>query len=160
MGPFSPCGGRSVNCPPGRNGRFRGNSMQKKRFFATLWALTRPYWVSEKRGTGLAMLATVVGLALMLVWLEVQVNTWNREFYNTFESKDEQELYRQLGKVTLLAVLYIVMQVYRQYYQQMLMIEWRTWMTERYLANWLKDRAYYRLQLLDKGTEYPHQQNS
>jgi putative ATP-binding cassette transporter len=131
--------------------------MQKKRFFATLWALTRPYWASEKRGTGLILLATVVGLALMGVWLEVQFNTWNREFYNTFESKDQAEFFRQLGVFTILAVLYIVNGVYRQYFQQMLMIEWRTWMTESYLGDWLKDRAYYRLQLLDKGTDNPDQ---
>ncbi len=131
--------------------------MQKKRFFASLWALTRPYWVSEKRGTGLVLLATVIGFALMLVWLEVQFNTWNREFYNTFESKDQDEFFRQLGLFTVLAVLFIVLQVYRQYFQQMLLIEWRTWLTERYLADWLKDRAYYRLQLLDKGTDNPDQ---
>ena len=111
--------------------------MQKKRFFATLWALTRPYWVSEKRGTGLVLLATVIGFALMLVWLEVQFNTWNRDFYNTFESKDQDEFFRQLGLFTVLAVLFIVLQVYRQYFQQMLLIEWRTWLTERYLADWL-----------------------
>jgi putative ATP-binding cassette transporter len=131
--------------------------MQKKRFFAALWALTRPYWVSEKRSLGLVLLATVVGLALTLVWLEVQFNTWNREFYNTFESKDQAEFFRQLGTFTLLAVIYIVTGVYRQYFQQMLMIEWRTWMTERYLADWLKERAYYRLQLLDRGTDNPDQ---
>jgi putative ATP-binding cassette transporter len=131
--------------------------MQKKRFFATLWALTRPYWASDQRGTGLILLATVVGLALMGVWLEVLFNTWNREFYNTFESKDQAEFFRQLGMFTLLAVLYIINGVYRQYFQQMLMIEWRSWMTERYLANWMKDRAYYQLQLLDKGTDNPDQ---
>jgi putative ATP-binding cassette transporter len=91
------------------------------------------------------------------VWLEVQFNGWNREFYNTFEAKDQAEFFRQLGMFTLLAVLYIVNGVYRQYFQQMLMIEWRTWMTERYLADWLKDRAYYRLQLLDRGTDNPDQ---
>lgn len=131
--------------------------MQKKRFFATLWALTRPYWASEKRAVGLTLLATVVGLALMGVWLEVLFNTWNRDFYNTFESRDQAEFFRQLGMFTILAVLYIVNGVYRQYFQQMLMIEWRTWMTERYLADWLKDRAYYRLQLLDRGTDNPDQ---
>ena len=131
--------------------------MQKKRFFATLWALTRPYWVSEKRGTGLILLATVVGLALLGVWLEVLFNGWNREFYNTFETRDQAEFFRQLGMFTILAVLYIVNGVYRQYFQQMLMIEWRAWLTERLLADWLKDRAYYRLQLLDKGTDNPDQ---
>ena len=131
--------------------------MQKKRFFATLWALIRPYWVSDQRRKGLILLATVVGLALTGVWLEVQFNSWNREFYNTFESKDQAEFFRQLGMFTLLAVMYIVNGVYRQYFQQMLMIEWRGWMTERYLADWLRDRAYYRLQLVDKGTDNPDQ---
>ena len=131
--------------------------MQKKRFFAALWALTRPYWASDQRSTGLVLLATVVGLALMGVWLEVQFNSWNREFYNTFESKDQDEFFRQLGTFTLLAVVFIINGVYRVYFQQMLMIEWRSWMTDRYLADWLKDRAYYRLQLLDKGTDNPDQ---
>lgn len=131
--------------------------MPKQRFFRTLWALTRPYWVSEERGRGLVLLATVVGLALLLVWLEVLFNAWNRDFYNTFESRDQAEFFRQLGMFTLLALLFIVTGVYRQYFQQMLFIEWRTWLTERYLADWLKDRAYYRLQLLDKGTDNPDQ---
>ena len=52
--------------------------MPKNRFFPTLWALTRPYWTSEKRRTGLLLLATVVGLSLLGVWLEVQFNTWNQ----------------------------------------------------------------------------------
>src|SRR5258706_9937867 len=131
--------------------------MQKKRFFAALWALTKPYWVSEQRRTGLILLATVVGLTLLGVWLEVQFNTWNRDFYNTFESKDQDEFFRQLGTFTLLAILYIVNGVYRVYFQQMLTIEWRSWMTDRYLADWLRERAYYRLQLLDKGTDNPDQ---
>jgi vitamin B12/bleomycin/antimicrobial peptide transport system ATP-binding/permease protein len=131
--------------------------MPKKRFFATLWALTKPYWVSKQRGTGLILLGTVVGLALTLVWLEVRFNEWNRDFYNTFETRDQHEFYRQLGLFGLLAVIYIVTGVYKQYYQQMLLIEWRTWLTEHYLADWLKDRAYYRLQLLDKGTDNPDQ---
>jgi vitamin B12/bleomycin/antimicrobial peptide transport system ATP-binding/permease protein len=131
--------------------------MQKKRFFAVLWGLIRPYWASDKRGTGFVLLATVVGLALLGVWLEVQFNSWNRDFYNTFESRDQAEFFRQLGMFTLLAILYIVNGVYRLYFQQMLMIEWRSWMTESYLANWLKDRAYYRLQLLDRGTDNPDQ---
>jgi putative ATP-binding cassette transporter len=131
--------------------------MQNSRFLKAFWALAKPYWISGGRRTGLALLATVVSLALMGVWLEVQFNTWNREFYNTFESRDQAEFFRQLGTFTLLAIIYIVNGVYRQYFQQMLMIEWRSWMTERFLADWMKDRAYYRLQLLDKGTDNPDQ---
>jgi putative ATP-binding cassette transporter len=113
--------------------------------------------VSKERRVGLILLATVVGLTLMGVWLEVQFNTWNRDFYNTFETKNETEFFFQLGTFTVLAVIYIDNGVYRQYFQQMLMIEWRSWMTERFLSAWMHDRAYYRLQLLDKGTDNPDQ---
>jgi len=131
--------------------------MGTTRFLKAFWALTKPYWLSKERRVGLILLATVVGLTLMGVWLEVQFNTWNRDFYNTFETKDQQEFFFQLGTFTLLAVIYIVNGVYRQYFQQMLMIEWRSWMTERFLSAWMQDRAYYRLQLLDKGTDNPDQ---
>src|SRR5262245_50711744 len=131
--------------------------MRTTRFLKTFWALTKPYWVSKQRRVGLILLATVVGLTLMGVWLEVQFNTWNRDFYNTFETRNQTEFFFQLGTFTLLAVIYIVNGVYRQYFQQMLMIEWRSWLTERLLGAWLKDRAYYRLQLLDKGTDNPDQ---
>ena len=33
----------------------------------------------------------------------------------------------------------------------------RTWLTERFLADWLKDQAHYRMQLLDRGTDNPDQ---
>ena len=131
--------------------------MGTTRFLKAFWALTKPYWVSKQRRVGLILLATVIGLTLMGVWLEVQFNTWNRDFYNTFETRDQAEFFYQLGTFTILAVIYIVNGVYRLYFQQMLMIEWRSWMTERFLDAWLKDRAYYRLQLLDKGTDNPDQ---
>jgi putative ATP-binding cassette transporter len=58
---------------------------------------------------------------------------------------------------TLLAVTWIVMVVYRAWFLQMLQIEWRTWLTDHLLADWLKDQAYYRMQLLDQGTDNPDQ---
>ena len=131
--------------------------MRTTRFLKAFWALTKPYWVSSERRVGLILLATVVGLTLMGVWLEVQFNTWNRDFYNTFETRDQAEFFYQLGTFTLLAVIYIVNGVYRTYFQQMLMIEWRSWMTERFLSGWMQEQAYYRLQLLDKGTDNPDQ---
>ncbi len=131
--------------------------MRTTRFLTAFWALTRPYWVSDERRKGLTLLAMVVGLALMLVWVEVQFNTWNNDFYNTLQDKDQGEFFRQLGKFTVIAVLYIITIVYRLYFQQMLLIEWRTWLTERFLADWMKDQAHYRLTLLDRGTDNPDQ---
>jgi vitamin B12/bleomycin/antimicrobial peptide transport system ATP-binding/permease protein len=131
--------------------------MEKTRFLTAFWALAKPYWVSEQRAKGLGMLVTVIGLSLGLVYLEVLFNTWNRNFYNALEQKDQSEFFRQLWIFTGIAVVWIIARVYRFYLQQMLQIEWRTWLNEHFLADWLKDRAYYRLQLLDRGVDNPDQ---
>src|SRR5918992_1469348 len=131
--------------------------MQTTGFLKAFWALTKPYWVSEERGKALALLVTVVGLALAMVWMEVQFNYWNRDFYNTFENRDQAEFFRQLGKFGLLAVGWIIMAVYRLWFLQMLQIEWRTWLTDHFLEEWMQDQAHYRMQLLDRGTDNPDQ---
>jgi len=131
--------------------------MQTTGFLKAFWALTKPYWVSEQRAKGLTLLATVMGLVLMAVWLELQFTTWYRDFYNTFETRDQAEFFWQLGTFTLLAVIWIINGVYRLYFQQMLVIEWRTWLTNRFIDDWMKDQAHYRMQLLDRGTDNPDQ---
>src|SRR2546426_321397 len=111
--------------------------MQTNRFLTAFWALAKPYWVSEQRAKGFALLAAVIGLALALVWINVQLNAWNNDFYNAIQEKKIDDFYRLLGTFTLLVFAYIGIAVYRFYLQQMLQIEWRTWLNERFLAAWL-----------------------
>ena len=129
--------------------------MRTRRFLSAFWQLVKPYWVSEQRAKGWTLLATVVGLVLAMVYMEVQFNNWNRDFYNTFEQKDQGEFFRQLGLFAVLAVTWIIMAVYRLYFQQMLFIEWRTWLTEHFLSDWMRDQAHYRMQLLARSGKAP-----
>jgi vitamin B12/bleomycin/antimicrobial peptide transport system ATP-binding/permease protein len=131
--------------------------MRTNGFLKAFWALAQPYWVSEKRGKALGLLVLVVALALAMVYMEVQFNYWNRDFYNTFEKKDQAEFFYQLGKFGVLAFAWIVMAVYRLWFLQMLQIEWRTWLTDHFLDEWMQDQAHYRIQLLDRGTDNPDQ---
>ena len=131
--------------------------MATNRFLKAFWVLARPYWVSEQRAKGLGLLAAVVGLSLGLVWINVQLNAWYNDFYNSIQEKRLDDFYALIGYFLLLALIYIAAAVYRLYLRQMLEIEWRTWLNERLLADWLKDRAYYQLQLLDRGTDNPDQ---
>ena len=131
--------------------------MQTTRFLKAFWALARPYWFSEQRARGLGLLAAVVGLSLGLVYLNVQFNTWYNDFYNVMQEKRAAEFWPLIGWFTFLAFVYIWAAVYRLYLRQMLEIEWRKWLNERYLQNWLGERAYYKLQLLARSTDNPDQ---
>src|SRR5467141_178314 len=131
--------------------------MQTNRFLTAFWALAKPYWVSEQRAKGVVLLAAVVALTLGLVWVNVLLNSWNREFYDSIQDRRLDDFYALLWKFMLLAAVYIAVAVYQFYLLQMLQIEWRTWLNEHFLSDWLQDRAYYRLQLLDQGTDNPDQ---
>ena len=131
--------------------------MRNQRFLSAFWALAKPYWTSEQRGKGLALLAAVLGLSLGLVYLEVQFNLWNKDFFNALQDKNQGQFFYQLWRFTYLAVIWIVGRVYQLYLQQMLLIEWRSWLNDHFLSAWLADRAYYRLQLTDRGVDNPDQ---
>src|SRR5262249_18138870 len=60
----------------------------------------------------------------------------------------------------LLAATYIVLAVYQLYLRQWLQIRWRTWMTRRYLDQWLGGANHYRMQLLGDAADNPDQRIS
>ena len=126
-------------------------------FVADLWGLTKPYWNSEERWSARGLLAVIVALNLGLVYVNVQLNLWNNDFYNTLQNKDMDGFSHQLMKFAVIAGAYIVIAVYQLYLNQMLQIRWRRWLTDRYLADWIGQRTYYRLQLTDRGTDNPDQ---
>ena len=126
-------------------------------FLRDLWKLTRPYWFSEERWAARALLAVIVALNLGIVYINVLLNKWQNSFYNALQDKDMTAFYQLIGHFCLLAAAFIVAAVYQLYLNQMLQIRWRRWLTDRYLEHWIADRAYYRMQLTDRGTDNPDQ---
>lgn len=123
--------------------------MNKKTLTKTAWHLMRSYWVSEEKWQALGLLALTIALVLLSVFMLVQVNDWQKEFYDALQAYDAEAFLPLVGKFTLLAVIYILALVYAVYIQQKLQIKWRTWMTNRYLDSWLARQTYYRLQMLN-----------
>jgi putative ATP-binding cassette transporter len=126
-------------------------------FLRDAWRLAKPYFVSDDKKFAWALLAAVVGLNLLLVFINVRINFWNNDFYNTLQNLDEHGFFVELGVFTYLAVAYIITGVYATYLQQMLQIRWRRWLTRQYLHDWLEGKAYYRLQLTGGETDNPDQ---
>ena len=138
-------------------------------FLKNAWLLTKPYFRSEERWSAYGLLAAIVVLNLALVGMTVVFNFWNRVFYNTLQDKDwpgfvnllltwrDTKEFGFMPGFTALALIYILVAVYRTYLNQWLQIRWRRWMTERYLQEWLAHRAYYRISLGGSGTDNPDQ---
>ena len=127
------------------------------KFLRDVWGLIKPYWTSEERFTAWLLLGAVIALTLAMVYMSVQFNYWNNDFYNALQEKDKASFWKLMGRFTMLATIYIAMAVYAFYLNQMLQIRWRRWLTDSYLNQWLSDRAYYRLQLSGNPADNPDQ---
>jgi putative ATP-binding cassette transporter len=116
-----------------------------------IWALTRPYFNSDQKWIARGMLIAIVALNLAAVFMLVQFNDWNRAFYDALDKRNQPEFWNQLIRFSWLAVIYIVIMVYKFYLTQLLELRWRSWMTSHYLERWLSGQAFYRLELARFG---------
>src|SRR6476469_8424783 len=121
-----------------------------------VWDLIRPYWSSDEKWKARGLLAAVIVLALGMVYLDVQFNAWNRDFYNALENKNFDAFKAQLWRFSYLAFIYIAVAIYRIYLTQALEIQWRTWLTRQYMNEWLANQAYYRIEQT-RSTDNPDQ---
>lgn len=126
-------------------------------FLRDTWRLIKPYWTSEERFTAWILLAAVIALTLAMVYMNVLFNDWYNLFYNALQEKDKAAFWKLMGRFAILATIYILMAVYAFYLNQMLQIRWRRWLTDKYLKDWLSERAYYHLQLRGNPADNPDQ---
>jgi putative ATP-binding cassette transporter len=129
-------------------------------FARRAWGLVGPYFRSEERWRARALLAVIVVLTLGLVFLQVLYNDWNRLFFEALQNKDFASFGPLLVRFGIIAALYIIGAVYRLYFQQMLQMRWRVWLTHQYVDNWLSQRTYYRMEVAGRTADNPDQRIS
>ncbi|MBN3756481.1 ABC transporter ATP-binding protein/permease [Paraburkholderia sp. Tr-20389] len=123
------------------------------------WSLIKPYWVSEQRRLAWCLLIAIILMDLLLVGIDAQLNIWNRDFYNAFESRNVHAFPRLMLTFTALAFAYVIIAVYNRYLRQMLGFRWRQWLTTHYLHEWLDDNTFYRIER-DRLADNPDQRIS
>lgn len=124
---------------------------------ATIWRLAIPYFRSEDRWPGRALLAAVVAIELTVVAVTVLINQWNARFYNALQDRNWDSFVRELLVFCILAAAFIVLRVYQLYLNQWLQIRWRRWMTAQYVEHWLDGANHYRMQMLGDAADNPDQ---
>ncbi|MDO9438377.1 MAG: ABC transporter ATP-binding protein/permease [Hydrogenophaga sp.] len=106
-----------------------------------------PYFKSEEKWRARGLLLAVVLLNLGTVYMLVQINEWYRVFYDALQAKDQPVFWQQIGRFGWLALIYIVLAVYKFYLTQILQLRWRVWLTDHYMGRWLANKAFYRMEL-------------
>lgn len=131
-----------------------------RQFFKDVWYLTKSYWQSEEKEKAFWLLTCIIALTLGIVFMLVQLNTWNNSFYSALQNYDAEKISSELIHFSWLAAIYIILAVYSYYLQQTLILHWRRWLTTRFIDIWLQNKTYYNLQMFGKDTDNPDQRIS
>lgn len=131
-----------------------------RQFFRDVWYLTKSYWQSEEKKKAFFLLGCIIALTLGVVYMLVLLNQWNNSFYSALQNYDAKKIFDELIHFSWLTAIYILLAVYSYYLQQTLILNWRRWLTTRFIDIWLQNKTYYNLQMFGKDTDNPDQRIS
>ena len=131
-----------------------------RQFFRDVWYLTKSYWQSEEKKKAFFLLGCIIALTFGVVYMLVLLNQWNNSFYSALQNYDAKKIFDELIHFSWLAAIYILLAVYSYYLQQTLILNWRRWLTTRFIDIWLQNKTYYNLQMFGKDTDNPDQRIS
>lgn len=131
------------------------NLMESSRF--TVWRLIKTYWQSEQRFSAYLLYSILVVLTISVVGVELILNYWYNYFYNALQAYNEHAAIHLLIIFFIIAFSYIALVVGRYYIWQVFGLNWRRWLTTKFINRWLKGRGYYYLENFDVATDNPDQ---
>ncbi len=126
---------------------------------ARVWPF-RPYRTLERR-IAVAMVVFLVLINQAEVGIIVRLNFFNRDWFDAIQSRDAAMFWQQLMYVfTPYAFVYVAMTVIEFFVQSMLVIRWRSWLTDHFVTRWLAQHNHYRISLFAGQTDNPDQRIS
>lgn len=107
---------------------------------------------------GSALIIALVVINQLQVGINVRLNFFNRDWFNSIQSKDAAAFWSLLfGVFCFWAAIGVVSALIEYYTESVLKIRWRCWMTERFYGLWLDDGSLYRTALAGQAADNPDQ---
>jgi len=115
--------------------------------------LSKDFWRGPTRTKAWMMTFAGFGFTFADVGMQVLLNKWTKQFYDAIEKRNLDQLWQAAILFAVLAAAATASIVIGGYARQMLQVLWRRHITERLLSLWLKDQAFYRLNVM-RGADF------
>lgn len=114
-------------------------------FWSRLWALTRPYWASDQKFGAFGLLALTLLLSGSILAASVIFSYVARDMMTALADRNAPIFLYKMALVVAYNVISAPIVALSGYVTGKLMLDWRQWLTERFLEDSLRDRAFYRI---------------
>ncbi|PSB31304.1 ABC transporter ATP-binding protein/permease [Stenomitos frigidus] len=125
--------------------------------FRQFWTIAKTYWFSEEKWQARGLLLGVVLFLLAYTGLSVVLNSKRGVLISALSAKDESRFWETVVIFIGVLVLYAPLLAGYRYLRDRLSLQWRRWLTNRFLDNYFGDRAYYKLSTSNGEIDNPDQ---
>lgn len=116
---------------------------QSRGFFLDFVRLAGQFWYSENKEAIRRTTWFLVGLTVLQIVMAVVVNKWNAALFNALEQHSMSGLWKQIMVLVLIMAANIAITVSHLTVKRTLMIDWRTWLTEKVIDRWMNNGRHY-----------------
>jgi len=129
-----------------------------KRFFCDLWRLLKPYWTSEEKISAWGLLFLNILCVLGEVRASIGMNHFHKIFYDALQDFDKNGIIASLEYILVVSLLLMLATSGAIYFNGLLSIRWRRWLTNHYLQRWLDRQSH--MHALNQHIDNPDQRVS
>ncbi|MBD2097748.1 ABC transporter ATP-binding protein/permease [Trichocoleus sp. FACHB-591] len=125
--------------------------------FQQFWAIAKSYWFGDEKWQARGLLLGVVLFLLAYTGLSVVLNNKRGVLISALSARDEPRFWQTVTIFIAVLVLYAPLLAGYRYLRDRLSLQWRRWLTNRFLENYFSNRAYYHLNTSNTEIDNPDQ---
>ncbi len=103
------------------------------------------YWTGSTWRQALVLTAGLAASLLLSTFVTVQLNQWNRLFFDALERRDGASVKQAVLVFFVIIASMAAIGVCIVYTRMTLQVRWRQWLVERLIGQWLADQKFYHL---------------
>ncbi|MBW4577242.1 MAG: ABC transporter ATP-binding protein/permease [Aphanothece sp. CMT-3BRIN-NPC111] len=125
--------------------------------FRQFWAIAKSYWSGDEKWQARGLLLGVVLFLLAYTGLSVVLNNKRGVLISALSAQDEPRFWQTVIIFIGVLVIYAPLLAGYTYLRDRLSLQWRRWLTHRFVDNYFRDRAYYDLHITGTEIDNPDQ---
>ncbi|HEY9794655.1 MAG TPA: ABC transporter ATP-binding protein/permease [Leptolyngbyaceae cyanobacterium] len=121
------------------------------------WTIAKSYWSGDEKWQARGLLLGVVLFLLAYTGLSVVLNNKRGVLISALSAQDEPRFWQTVIIFIAVLVIYAPLLAGYTYLRDRLSLQWRKWLTHRFVDNYFRDRAYYNLHISETEIDNPDQ---
>jgi putative ATP-binding cassette transporter len=121
------------------------------------WTIAKSYWQGDEKWQARGLLLGVVLCLLAYTGLSVVLNNKRGVLISALSAQDESRFWQTVFIFIGVLVIYAPLLAGYQFLRGRLSLQWRRWLTHRFVDTYFSDRAYYQLNAFNPDIDNPDQ---